>query len=275
MWTKVTLKNAKVGMVVKPNPKCWEWGMQGRDSNGKRLTGKIVTKPTKRHRWVNVKWENGTENGYQVGALNRYDLLTEVEEKPGVVCPGNVKVGLRVVRGPDWKWYNQDHVDNKPVAGVVVGVGGTEARWDGFTVPQGWCRVKWDNGSSNNYRIGQNANIAAGYDLYISPEVVKEKKPRKVVSLAMLAEKDDKIKVLEGLLADSQRKVSGLTDKNSLLERQYRATEEKLAQAKRVYDNLAMDYGRAAHQIQVERAKHKLMTDRLDTFKRAMGWDLK
>ena len=51
-----------------------------------------------------------------------------------------LKLGTRVVRGPDWKWENQDDHE----VGVIVG----EIEDDG------WVRVKWQSsGVTNSYRL--------------------------------------------------------------------------------------------------------------------------
>jgi len=62
--------------------------------------------------------------------------------------------GVRVTRGKDWKWSDQD--------------GGTGSV--GTTVPdgddqRGWINVKWDNGRSYRYRVGAEGK----YDLYYAP----------------------------------------------------------------------------------------------------------
>ena len=51
--------------------------------------------------------------------------------------------GDRVKRGPDWRWGDQDGGDDH---GTVTGVA-SYARW---------CRVTWDNGNSNSYRVGSD-----------------------------------------------------------------------------------------------------------------------
>jgi len=53
-----------------------------------------------------------------------------------------MKVGTRVVRGEDWRWGNQD--GNPPGEGQVVG-----------QVEDGWIRILWDHGFTNQYRMGQ------------------------------------------------------------------------------------------------------------------------
>ncbi len=50
--------------------------------------------------------------------------------------------GVRVARGPQWRWGDQD--------GGVGGVGTVTGRAD----ESGWCKVTWDQGGSNAYRVG-------------------------------------------------------------------------------------------------------------------------
>ena len=50
--------------------------------------------------------------------------------------------GVRVARGPHWRWGDQD--------GGVGGVGTVTGRAD----ESGWCTVTWDQGGSNAYRVG-------------------------------------------------------------------------------------------------------------------------
>lgn len=54
--------------------------------------------------------------------------------------------GLRVQRGPDWAYDDQDG---------GAGNLGTLIR---LLSPARWCRVRWDNGSEGNYRIGEYGN---------------------------------------------------------------------------------------------------------------------
>ena len=50
-------------------------------------------------------------------------------------------VGVRVVRGMDWKWRDQDGTPSG--AGSITG----ELR-------NGWIEVQWDHGGANSYRMG-------------------------------------------------------------------------------------------------------------------------
>lgn len=49
-------------------------------------------------------------------------------------------MGLRVKRGPDWEWRDQDDGG----LGITVDI---EAR-------SGWVAVRWDHGVENKYRVG-------------------------------------------------------------------------------------------------------------------------
>lgn len=57
-------------------------------------------------------------------------------------------VGLRVVRGPDWKWGNQD--GGEGFVGTVVEVGQPGSQ----TSPDKTVVVHWDSGARTNYRVG-------------------------------------------------------------------------------------------------------------------------
>ncbi|XP_076044605.1 E3 ubiquitin-protein ligase mind bomb 2 isoform X4 [Oratosquilla oratoria] len=59
-----------------------------------------------------------------------------------------VEVGLRVMRGPDWRWGDQDDGDGH--AGTVVEVG----KPGSSTTPDKTVVVQWDSGSRTNYRVG-------------------------------------------------------------------------------------------------------------------------
>ena len=57
-------------------------------------------------------------------------------------------MGLRVVRGRDWEWQDQD--GGKGCAGTVVQIGGQGgSRHPAYTVV-----VVWDNGARGTYRAG-------------------------------------------------------------------------------------------------------------------------
>lgn len=62
-------------------------------------------------------------------------------------------VGVRVVRGVDWKWRDQD--GSPPSCGMVTG----ELR-------NGWIEVQWDHGGANSYRMGAEGK----YDLQLAED---------------------------------------------------------------------------------------------------------
>ena len=67
----------------------------------------------------------------------------------------NIAAGCRVVRGPDWKWSEQDGGEGH--IGTVVVVGKSRS----VSSPEKTVVVQWDGGTRTNYRCGyQNA-----YDL--------------------------------------------------------------------------------------------------------------
>ncbi|XP_063677273.1 E3 ubiquitin-protein ligase HERC2-like isoform X2 [Bolinopsis microptera] len=63
-----------------------------------------------------------------------------------------LKPGVRVVRGPDWKWGEQD--GQPPGEGCVISEVATD----------GWVRVHWDSGQTNSYRMGKENR----YDLKLA-----------------------------------------------------------------------------------------------------------
>ena len=58
-----------------------------------------------------------------------------------------VVVGARVVRGQDWVYGNQD--GSPPGKGTVTGPHSLD----------GWVKVKWDHGSADSYRIGEEGKF--------------------------------------------------------------------------------------------------------------------
>lgn len=57
-------------------------------------------------------------------------------------------VGVRVVRGPDWKWNDQD--DGEGHVGTLISPYGNKYP----TVQSGSVFVQWDSGRIGNYRVG-------------------------------------------------------------------------------------------------------------------------
>ena len=71
-----------------------------------------------------------------------------------------VKIGIRVVRGPDWKWGNQDGGNGH--VGTVVEVRTADTPSEGLVASRA-VLVQWDNGNRCNYRCG----IEGKYDLML------------------------------------------------------------------------------------------------------------
>ncbi|XP_054464817.1 E3 ubiquitin-protein ligase MIB2 isoform X2 [Anoplopoma fimbria] len=66
---------------------------------------------------------------------------------------GSMEVGMRVVRGLDWKWGNQD--DGEGHSGTVVEIG----RQGSTTTPDKTVVVQWDSGTRTNYRTGYQGSF--------------------------------------------------------------------------------------------------------------------
>jgi E3 ubiquitin-protein ligase mind-bomb len=73
------------------------------------------------------------------------------------VMPEVIKCGLRVVRGADWEWGDQD--GGEGYVGTVIEVGGQGSSKN----PSGTVTVVWDSGARGNYRAG----FKGKYDLRI------------------------------------------------------------------------------------------------------------
>lgn len=73
------------------------------------------------------------------------------------VTSENAKIGLRVIRGKDWQWGNQDKDEKgKKTIGTI-----THLNYNSHHPDMLWVSVEWDSGNSNGYRVGPE------YDLYI------------------------------------------------------------------------------------------------------------
>lgn len=77
---------------------------------------------------------------------------------------GQVVEGLRVVRGPNWKWGNQDAGEG--YVGTVVKlkspkIGRLSALLSSLSIKghQDIVKVVWDCGVANDYRIGHEDNF--------------------------------------------------------------------------------------------------------------------
>ena len=74
-----------------------------------------------------------------------------------------MEVGLRVVRGPDWKWGNQDGGEGN--VGTVVEIG----KIGSPTSPDKTVVVQWDTGTRTNYRVGYQG----AYDLRVNKKILR------------------------------------------------------------------------------------------------------
>jgi hypothetical protein len=103
----------------------------------------------------------------EVGAVIHETQYEEDEEDEEVVASSQVSAtdrvsltdkiyGVRVTRGKDWMWGDQD--------GGAGSVGKTVDGWIRVNW-ENWIRVQWDNGTSNTYRVGAEGK----YDLYYAP----------------------------------------------------------------------------------------------------------
>lgn len=158
---------ARIGLRVERGPH-WRWGEQdgGRDSIGV-VIGEI------RQGWCTVRWPSGYTNGYRAGEAGNYDLrvarqsaarpplqqalpqerraavsavLDSSRSRPGpgtVLDSHLVRPGLKVQRGPDWRWGNQDGGFGS--IGIVQGA-----------ERHGWVNVRWPSGTENGYRVGDS-----------------------------------------------------------------------------------------------------------------------
>lgn len=66
-----------------------------------------------------------------------------------------MELGVRVVRGPDWQWGNQD--GGEGFVGTVIKIG----RPKSSVSPEDTVVVIWDTGGETNYRVGYQG----AYDL--------------------------------------------------------------------------------------------------------------
>ena len=80
-----------------------------------------------------------------------------------------VEPGLRVVRGPDWKWGDQDGGEGG--LGTVADIANKQ------DVTEGAVIVLWDTGDNYNYRCG----LGGKYDLRVYDNAPTGKAPRCVL----------------------------------------------------------------------------------------------
>jgi len=81
-----------------------------------------------------------------------------------------VRAGMRVRRGPDWAWGDQD--GGVEAIGVLVEVVDSE----------GWARVRWSNGSEQEYRWGAEEKYDLRLvDLELLPRLIPLKRGMHVI----------------------------------------------------------------------------------------------
>lgn len=88
---------------------------------------------------------------------NSYVIVIVILKWHYLIFTGIMEVGLRVVRGPDWKWGNQDGGEGHVGTVVEIGKPGSS------TSPDKTVVVQWDSGSRTNYRVGYQG----AYDLRV------------------------------------------------------------------------------------------------------------
>eukprot|EP00002_Diphylleia_rotans_P001660 TRINITY_DN10938_c0_g1_i5.p1 TRINITY_DN10938_c0_g1~~TRINITY_DN10938_c0_g1_i5.p1 ORF type:complete len:638 (-),score=94.40 TRINITY_DN10938_c0_g1_i5:335-2248(-) len=153
------------GVQVRPSNACpglrvvrGEDFSHGNQDGGPGKVGIIVEKdPSNPNGWAILWLENGQKYTYDISNeeecllifANPISMYTEATNARGSVTSDNAKAGLKVRRGKDWKWADQDGGAGKT---------GTLVQSDSA----GWWKVKWDtSGNSNNYRVGAEGK----YDL--------------------------------------------------------------------------------------------------------------
>lgn len=106
----------------------------------------------------------------------------------GVCCdhPRMLEVGVRVARGPDWKWGQQD--DGEGHVGTVVEIG----KPGSSTSPDKTVVVQWDSGSRTNYRVGYQG----AYDLRVVDNAPAGKPPSKRYLPHNVEIRDENLEVL-------------------------------------------------------------------------------
>jgi hypothetical protein len=80
-----------------------------------------------------------------------------------IVTHDNYRLNDRVVRGRDWRWYDQDIHKGKQMVGRIIKI-------DNILKIRKWVRVEWENGNCNNYRCGVNLS----YDLVFYEKIILE-----------------------------------------------------------------------------------------------------
>jgi hypothetical protein len=118
----------------------WKWEMQ---DGGLGIMGEVVEDQPVGSEWVKVLWPNGISNSYRYRqGSDSCDLIVIGWFGP----PGMLQRGMRVVRGPTWKWEGQD--GGAGCFGTIV---------ENQKPDDGWAKVRWDGGEVNSYRMGKGS----------------------------------------------------------------------------------------------------------------------
>ena len=122
--------------------------------NGERLQGVEVKKLPNNNMWV-VTY-NITRDGVYTIAVSVDGV--DAEKSPFIrEWSSSLRKGMRIQRGKDWKWGDQD--GGTECLGTVVGWAAEVGASDN------WVKIRWDNNRLNNYRWGAEG----AYDLEIVP----------------------------------------------------------------------------------------------------------
>lgn len=100
-----------------------------------------------------VRASSGATWWYKAAAIERTDGVGAVTGQR--VDSSNITIGLRVKRGPDWRYGDQDGGGAGKILGWVT-LDGTKFGSDPSS--NGWARVEWDSGRTDAYEIGADGD---------------------------------------------------------------------------------------------------------------------
>ncbi|XP_061194921.1 uncharacterized protein LOC133203068 [Saccostrea echinata] len=125
-----------LGSRVKRGP---DWMWENQDGYG---PGTVIGFG-KKVGWLWIEWDNGDKNKYRYGNIHFVSGVHDVVvcDLPRVLEDELIAVGCLVVRGPDWKWGDQDGGEGN--IGSVFRVRNN-----------GSVNVRWRNGNVRDYRFG-------------------------------------------------------------------------------------------------------------------------
>ena len=128
-------------------------------------TGKIADKCYKFENCWRLEGGNTKDHTSCHQSYLRPATPEEIAKAQGTQIPvtaENAVIGMRVVRGKDWYYGDQDTEDGVQQVGTIVG----DKSCFPIKSDDRWVRVQWDNGRRCIYRIGKNDY----YDLYIASD---------------------------------------------------------------------------------------------------------